>query len=293
VTKRGVIPADASKRRSGRAADRSQQEKICMSRAIVLGSPPEFGKDGSSPPVSSEPVVVSTKTFVVGDDGPDLSHIASRVAGIGPAVAFGSSAAAGASITSGAVVGTALLGPLGLVLGAGLLAAAAGRRRQQHRREPERAVRQLTYSQLWRRDDPIVQLPPGTAQERTYTVTTGIEQSRTRELSRSLGFKTGDAVVLSGSVGTKFGLQLTLSAQETHTVTLRLQNPGTEKYRRFARWSVVHRLEVVSFSVQAISDGQAVAKVVSGGGSRHLLVSVEIPDSNSANLTAVNVDPSI
>jgi hypothetical protein len=253
------------------------------SKAIILGCPPEFGSDGSWPPVSSEPVLVADKTFVVGVDGPDLQHVTSRFVGMGRAAAAG----------SGALAAAALLGPIGLGLGAGYVALTAGRKKRRHRPEPEHEVRQLIYSQLWRRDDPIVQLPPGTTQETTYTVTTGIEQSRTRELSQSLGLKTGSPVALSGSLGTKFGLQLTLRAEETRADTLRLQNTGTEKYRRFARWSVVHRLDVLRFSAPAMSDGQTVAKVVMGSGSQHLLVRVEIPDSNGANLTAVDVDRAI
>ena len=45
---------------------------------------------------------------------------------------------------------------------------------------PELQVRALIYSQLWQRDDPITQLPPGVTSEKSYTVTTGIEQYRAR-----------------------------------------------------------------------------------------------------------------
>ena len=268
-----------------------------MSTAIVLGSPPEFGRDGSWPPVSSQAVVVSTKTFAIGEDAPDPSHIPSTTTRTTTAKSGGGSASALAG-ASGAMAGAVVLGPIGFVLGAGLVAAVARRKRQHRRIEPEREseVRMLIYSQLWRRDDPIVQLPPGTTQEKTYTVTTGIERSHTRELSRSLGLKTGDALALSASLATRFGTQITLKAQESRTDTLRLQNDGAESYRRFARWSVIHRLEVVSLGDPARRGGPPVANVRSirdrAGTHRLVLVSVEIPDANSANLTAVDIDPS-
>ena len=267
-----------------------------MSRAIVLGSPPEFGKDGSPPPVWSQAVVVSTKTFVVDGDTLDSSHIPPTTTRVSTGKSGGGRAGTMAGAT-GAMAGAVVLGPVGFVVGAGLLAAAAGRKRHHRRNgskrgpEHEPEVRMLIYSQLWQRDDPIVQLPPGAAQEKSYTVTTGIEQAHTRELARSLGLKTCDAVALSASLATRFSTQVTLKAQESHTVTLRLQNDGAERYRLFARWSVIHRLEVVSVR----RGGPPVAILRSSRerarGQRMVLASVEIPDSNSANLTAVDVDP--
>jgi hypothetical protein len=55
---------------------------------------------------------------------------------------------------------------------------------------------------------------------------------------------------------------------------LTLTNDSTDGYRRFARWSVVHRLEVV------------------GGSPLRALATAEIVDVDSANLTWADVQRS-
>jgi hypothetical protein len=134
--------------------------------------------------------------------------------------------------------------------------------------EPEH--RKLVYSQRWHRDDPIVQLPPGAATEKSYTVTIGVDEVHAEKLSSSLGIKAPGPAGLSASLSSESGLQLKLSRQETRTSKLRLANTASDGYRRFAHWSVVHRLEVFT------ADDEPLA-------------STEVIDVENVNLTWVDV----
>jgi hypothetical protein len=160
-----------------------------MSVPIVLGPPPEFGSGGTPPPVASDPMTVATWRFTIDTGSSELfavepAHLARSLA-IG--VVFPP-----ALLLFYAKVGVKLLARRKLERGT-LVSRSAST-------SAEREQRQLLYSQRWRRDDPVVQLPPGVKSEKSYTVTTGIEQSRSLELSRSLGVKTASPRSLSSSV---------------------------------------------------------------------------------------------
>jgi hypothetical protein len=105
-------------------------------------------------------------------------------------------------------------------------------------------MREVVYSPAWQRDDPIVQLPPGATHEQSYSMTCGISETQTRELTRSLGLKFGKAGVLTGELSSKFGIATTVSEQRSITDTVMLRNEGTQAYRLYARWFVRHELTV-------------------------------------------------
>jgi hypothetical protein len=238
-----------------------------MSTAIILGPPPEFSSDGTPPPVFSDPMIVATWGFSIDTASSELSDVKPARVNYWP--------------RTGTVGAVALLSPVlvpaaAAAVGAKLLARRGSQRaapvRESVKSTAEREPRQLVYSQRWRRDDPIVQLPPGVTSEKSYTVTTGIEHSRTREISQSLGMNTASPVEFSASLGSKFGLQLTIKSEETETSTLKLANDASDCYRLFARWSVVHRLEVVTAEDPL-----------------RALATAEIVDADSVNLTSADV----
>ena len=112
-----------------------------------------------------------------------------------------------------------------------------------------RETREVVYSQAWQRDDPIVQLPPGATHEQSYSMTCGISETQTRELTRSLGLKLRLAGALTGELSSKFGIATTVSEQRSITDTVMLRNEGTQAYRLYARWFVRHELTVQRLEV--------------------------------------------
>jgi hypothetical protein len=105
--------------------------------------------------------------------------------------------------------------------------------------------REVVYTQAWRRDDPIVQLPPGATKAHQIELTYGITESQTEELAQSLGFNIGSkSAQISGELSSKFGIQTTLSVQESVTDTITLTNDVLKGYRLFALWSIKHTITV-------------------------------------------------
>lgn len=104
--------------------------------------------------------------------------------------------------------------------------------------------RRLVYSQQWRRDDPPVQLAPGTSTKKHWTVTSGVTESRTQALGTALGMGAGlGSTAVSASLRTNFAINLTLRQETSHTSIVELNN-ATKRDRRYAIWAVVHRVEV-------------------------------------------------
>lgn len=121
------------------------------------------------------------------------------------------------------------------------------------RTEEAGEVREVVYSQAWRRDDPIVQLPPGATYEQSYSTTYGLSETQSRELAQSLGLKLGNAGALTGELARKFGIATTISEQRSVTDTVTLRNDGIRVYRLYARWFVRHEITVQRLE---IPDGQ-------------------------------------
>lgn len=199
-----------------------------MSDGVVsLGGPPPFGSRGELPPIQGSPQVVARSEFVVVDNN-----------------FIRSDAAAGAATFSVA----AAIHPLGFLIP--LVAAAAERLRGQ---EPPKPNRTVTHTQRWRRQDPVLELPPGAEWTRELSISTEITRTQTRELSRSLGLKAGfGGAALSGELTRKFGISVQLREQHRETETLRLPNPSESLYRLYAIWTVVNNISVRKISEDPI-----------------------------------------
>jgi len=200
------------------------------SGAVVLGDPPPFGSNGAWPPISTGPVIIASAVFQTaprpGQVSGGYQATLARRSFINPKT----KAVAG-------TVGGALFWPAGVAM---LGYAAVKKIRAGKTGE----TREVVYSLAWQRDDPIVQLPPGATHEQSYSMTCGISETQTRELTRSLGLKLGHAGALTGELSSKFGIATTVSEQRSITDTVMLRNEGTQAYRLYARWFVRHELTV-------------------------------------------------
>jgi hypothetical protein len=87
--------------------------------------------------------------------------------------------------------------------------------------------------------------------ERTVELSVGMSREHTELFANAFSIKArGDLQVVQQEISETWseavGEKLTFDATETHTETLRLENPNAdpEVYRRFAIWSVVHEYVV-------------------------------------------------
>jgi hypothetical protein len=198
--------------------------------AVALGDPPSFGARGTWPPLGSRPVEVASAVFQTNArsgraDGEYQATLAHRSI---------------LSPTTKAVAGTVggiVFWPAGVAM-LGYLAV----KKMMPGKTGE--MREVVYSQSWERDDPIVQLPPGATHEQSYSMTCGISETQTRELTKSLGLKFGKLGALTGELSSKFGIATTISEQRSVTDTVVLRNDGTQAYRLYARWFVRHELTI-------------------------------------------------
>jgi hypothetical protein len=203
--------------------------------AVVLGDPPSFGQNGAWPPLSTRPVIIAAAVF-------QTAPRSSRTSGDYQAtLARRSFISPTAKVVAG-TVGGVLFWPAGVAM---LGYAAVKKLRAGKTGE----LREVVYSQAWQRDDPIVQLPPGVSHEQSYSMTCGISETQTRELTRSLGLKLGKAGGLTGELSSKFGIATTVSEQRSITDTVTLRNEGTQAYRLYARWFVRYELTVQHLEV--------------------------------------------
>jgi hypothetical protein len=155
-------------------------------------------------------------------------------------VSFLDVAVGAAGLLAGGILGFPLLG---------LGARRRGRARAASPALPLIDIRRLVYSQYWRREDPILQLPPGAEEKVSVSLMSGMTEMRSREFSSSLGFKTTTPVELSGELAAKFGFQISVTSETTVNRERTLRNPSNSKDWRFALWSVIHRLEVSTLTM--------------------------------------------
>jgi len=135
--------------------------------------------------------------------------------------------------------------------------AQAGRYERKGRRPSlpaGRELRRVVHAARWRRQDPVLQLPPGATHEVTYSVSTGLTVERCQTLAESLGLGIGGGAVgvqarLSSELKQKFGFRLEITAQEERLRKLTLSNPSDVRYRRFALWHVDHRISIAALDV--------------------------------------------
>jgi len=194
-----------------------------------LGEPPHFGADGRWPPVEGPPTVVSTASFVVEFRAAGPPRFAERL---------------DPGERSVVAESTLLLGPLGIL--------AWLHYKNKHRAGwtpspvPARSeVREVVHTQRWRREDPIVQLPPGASCEHSYTTECGITNRETSELAANLGIDIGAPLgSRSTQLSAKCGIEVSLTEQRRVTSTLRLRNDEREVDRLYAVWLVQHDISI-------------------------------------------------
>jgi hypothetical protein len=117
-----------------------------------------------------------------------------------------------------------------------------------------RELRRVVHSVRWRRQDPVIQLPPGATHEATHSITTGLTIERSMQLARSLGIglsgkSVGIESQLSAQINKSFGINLAMTAQREDTRTLTLVNQSKNRYRRFALWNLEHQFTVAALDL--------------------------------------------
>lgn len=209
--------------------------------APSIGSPPDFGQGGAWPVATSESVVISTVPFFVGvprSDEAAYQATVKRMKFLGQAASFTS----------------CFIFPLGILSSESISARFkdhAARVAQERVEAGLLEARELTYSQQWQRDGPVIRVPRGVERLHSYEVTSGMSESRVAELSQSMGVKAGGkALELSTQLSSKFQLGLTLTWQQTVKESITLRNDGPEDYRQFALWILHHTLTIRDLSLQ-------------------------------------------
>lgn len=247
-----------------------------------LVSVPEFGGDGTDPPIRSQSTTVSQEFFTrTVDRGPthvDPLRLIMRVVEPAPefeearewirqnlssrdrpshgelpttALALG----LGAGVVGG-VAGTVLAcagGPIGFVVGAAAYGAQIMRRERMERKlifggEPAGKrileLRRFRYSKRWLRDEPVSQLAPGTKVTKASKVTLGLSSAATRGLATSMGLVGIGTAHLNAQLSGHLSQTVTLGEQREVTETLSLENYQSGHYRRVAVWHVEDEIRV-------------------------------------------------
>ena len=110
-------------------------------------------------------------------------------------------------------------------------------------------LRRLVHAVRWRRKDPVTQLPPGVTNKVTHSITTGLSVEHSQRLANSLGLSLGGKAGgvqarLSSQLQQEFGLKVGISAQEQTSTELTLGSQAGDRYRIYAMWHVDHRIAV-------------------------------------------------
>jgi hypothetical protein len=251
-----------------------------MSTTIVVGAPPEFAADGTWPPLRSKPVFVGQESVLL------LAHK--------PAQTLTSHKrrwAAIAGVTSLLTAGIALIVwvPTAAIVVVRRKRAATRWARLAQGSDTESEIRTLVYSQQWVRDDPIIQLPPGTSQEKQFTVTSGMAGTHMQELAKSLNLGSGE---LTNTLSSKVGFEVKVSTEVTRTETLTLQNDNPDKYRLYARWSVVHRLDVFRIPLPSDVPSEMIEELLANRtefAAEAPFLTIETIDQSSTNFTSIDL----
>lgn len=118
-------------------------------------------------------------------------------------------------------------------------------------------LRRLVHAVRWQRQDPVIQLPPGATHEVTHSVTTGLSVEHSLALAKSVGLDVGGKIAghqtkLNSQLRQEFGFKLAITAREEQTKKLTLTNQSSDQYKLFAMWHVDHRITVDALSVDII-----------------------------------------
>lgn len=117
-----------------------------------------------------------------------------------------------------------------------------------------RELRRLVHSVRWRRDDPVIRLPPGSTSGMTCSSTTGLSIERSMTLANSLGITLGGASAgvsarLNSELQSQFMLQLNITAENSKTNTITLQNSSHDHDILYAVWHKEYSIAVTALDV--------------------------------------------
>lgn len=186
-----------------------------------LGSAPLFGPSGESPPLRTEPVVVSCAltdpdgSLITLPEQAIVSHLGHQALIARPI--------SGEYVSPESAVQPRLRdAPMRLFL-------------------YWKSIRRIVYRQYWQRDDPVVQLVPGETQIYSVQLNSGLTDQVLREFSSSLGLGGKiSAVELSAQLSGRLSRTVTISTELQTTMTKQLANTRDNYMRRVAVWHVVH-----------------------------------------------------
>lgn len=196
-----------------------------------LGPVPSFGPNGESPPLRTEPVIVSwahiSEPQIVGDDGsrrpPNEQEIVEFLEG-------------SASLVRHMLSSRPLPGY---------------RSSDKRLEEPMqgfqawKAVKRVVYRQCWQRDDPVVQLVPGETQTYSIQLNSTLTDQALVEFSSNLGLRAKvSAVELSTQLSSRLSRTVTISTGSQTTATKQLTNTRDGYLRRVAVWRVVNSISL-------------------------------------------------
>ena len=223
-----------------------------------IGPPPEFARDGSPPPIVSEPVEIGRwhpylSLYNMIEDGLAMVRLSERLSGGDDSRSVGRGLLALIPMIPAELQERRAIKELLRARGA------------LHLNPREVGGWQLDtiYTQFWRREDPTTQLPPGGTTERTVSLRVGLSQEHVREVAASLGLssKPGGPLGLSGQLSEKSTVKVALSAEKEVTRKLVLTNPSTDAYHRIALWHLVHRLTLIASPREESPEKQLICQV--------------------------------
>ena len=207
-----------------------------------IGRPPEFGRDGTPPPIASEPVEVARwdlnqNVFRMVEGNLALGRLSEKIEG-------GNDAGLTRTVLA-LIPAIAADSHVRRVIEAVLRARGA-----THLTWKDVGPWRLhsVYTQYWRREDPTTQLPPGGSTEITVSIRVGLSQEHLREVATSLGVsgRGADPLGLSTQFSEKTATKVAISVENQVTRKVVLTNPSSELYRRIALWHLIHRLSLIA-----------------------------------------------
>jgi hypothetical protein len=236
---------------------------------LKLPDAPEFGQDGSWPPVETEWVAVRWALFDVqatlGDFSPIVAHALaltpndSSLPAVAPVYEEKDALsddflyeACFAHLTDVSIHKTAFRGILSMRIE---YDPRSGRQKKEYPSINATELRRLVHYLRWRREDPPVKLPPAATEKRSYSVTTGLSEQRSQTLAESLGLRFGNNMAqLSSQLQQQSRLSVEITRQDQRTTELTLENPSNDGYRLFAVWHVDNLIKVDALSISFAAD---------------------------------------
>jgi hypothetical protein len=140
----------------------------------------------------------------------------------------------------------------------------SGMESRRHRISGERAtnmvsteLRRLVHYLRWRRQEPVIRLPPASTNKIHRSVMTGLSVEQSEMLAQSLGSSLaakspalGIQANLTSELNQQFKLGVEITTEEQRSTELTLTNPSKDRYRQFALWHVEHLIKVDTLVVR-------------------------------------------